>query len=56
MTIIRYLQLCYLIARCLRSGYMPPRKPRGDIRNFARVIATNELMKRLSREVKERGV
>jgi len=41
MIIIRYLQLCYLIARVLRGGYMPPRKPTGDLRNYARSIAVS---------------
>lgn len=36
MRLIRYIQLCMLIFRALYFGYMPPRKPRGDMRNFAR--------------------
>ena len=41
MIFIRYLQLCGLIFQIIyfRPRYLYPRKPRGDIRNFARSFA-----------------
>ena len=36
MVIIRYFQLCWLILKVILFYSCPPRKPRGDIRNFAR--------------------
>jgi len=38
MLALRYLQLCWLLARVIWGGQIPPRKPRGDIRNLARVF------------------
>jgi len=36
MVMIRYFQLCGLILKVILGGDAPCRKPRGDIRNFAR--------------------
>jgi len=50
MTIIRYLQLCWLMLMVLLFHKIPPRKPRGDMRNFARSFYISyHVMKELSR-------
>lgn len=38
MIYLRYLQLYWLLLRVILGKEPPPRKPRGDIRNFARTF------------------
>jgi hypothetical protein len=41
MNFIRYLQLCWSLGWIMLGGGPPPRKARGDIRNFARSFYMN---------------
>jgi len=52
MVIIRYFQLCWQILKVILGRYehSPTRKPRGDIRNFARSFYFSYMLMEHKRE------